>query len=167
MKIGIIADTHLKDSGSSLSSFLASNFRDIDILIHAGDFTSTAVLETLKDFKNFYGVTGNNDSGFDEHLLKETEIISIEDVRIGIFHGHGEKKTTFARVLDRFSHDEVDIVIYGHSHQPVIMTKDGVLYINPGSPNMKRKERWYTYAILTLERELISAELKCFQNKLI
>jgi putative phosphoesterase len=63
-----------------------------------------------------------------------------------------------------FKEDKVDIIIFGHSHQPIIKTINKTLMLNPGSPTSKGKERWYSVIILELERECINAQIKFFSK---
>ena len=93
--------------------------------------------------------------GILEILLKEKMIIPVEGYKIGLYHGHGNSKNTLERAYTAFSGDKVDIIVFGHSHQPLILTKNKILMINPGSPSYKRKEPWYSYVILEIEDKKI------------
>lgn len=162
MKIGIISDTHIGKNLDKLNCFLDEHMRDMDLLIHAGDYKNSNVITTLKEYKSFVGVWGNVDTNEIKELIPEKEIIEIENHRVGIFHGHGSTKTTLDRAYNAFEDANVDIIIFGHSHQPLIKTKNGVLMLNPGSPTSKRKERWFSYIVLKIENGSIDASLKLF-----
>lgn len=162
MKIGIISDTHIDKNFDRLNDFLSKHMKHIDMIIHAGDYKTGKVINTLRKFKKFTGVWGNVDDNNIKQLVSEKEIIEINNYKIGIFHGHGTKKTTIDRAYDAFNGNDVDIIIFGHSHQPLIRTKNDVLLLNPGSPTSKRKERWFSYIILELDDDSISASLKFF-----
>jgi len=138
---------------------LEKHLSDVDMIIHAGDFKTTETFNLLREYKSFIGVWGNNDPEEIKALLNETEIVELEGYRIGIFHGHGTKGTTIERAYSRFSDIQTDVIIFGHSHQPVITTRQGVLLLNPGSPTCKRRERWFTCIILELSASGISARL--------
>lgn len=162
MRIGIIADTHTGKNLDKLNDFLENHLNDVDMIIHAGDYRTRAALNTLKNFKQFVGVRGNVDSEDIQDLIPEKEIIEIKSYKIGVFHGHGIEKTTIDRAYDAFESDNVDIIIFGHSHQPIIKTKHNILMLNPGSPTSKRKERWFSYIILELNNHSLNAELRFF-----
>lgn len=162
--IGIISDTHEKDS-SVVDELIKRNFKEVDLLIHVGDFTSYKVLESLNNNSRFLGVQGNNDDLTIKQKLKEKDVLSVSGYKIGLYHGHGSGKTTVDRALQAFKDTAIDIIIFGHSHMPLIQTKYKILLINPGSPLVKRKERWYSFVILDLEKDHIGIELKFFQNK--
>jgi|GEM_PF-3842262 len=69
---------------------------------------------------------------------------------------------TIDRALACFEGEAVDIIIYGHSHQPSIQTRNKVLLLNPGSITSKRRERWYSYIELELMEMGVEAKL-CFK----
>lgn len=159
MKIAIISDTHLKENTIQLNR-LASIFSEVDLLIHAGDYGHYRVYDYLRTHLPFAGVWGNTDDDAIRAELKEKEILLAGSFRIGIFHGHGKGKTTPERSYAAFLPDVVDIIVFGHSHQPMIATKNSVLMLNPGSLTSKRKERWFSYILLTVEGPTISADLR-------
>lgn len=160
MKIGIIADTHIKKDIDKFINSIDIYFKEVDLLIHAGDYINNQVLKALKNYKNFVGVWGNVDDDNTKELINEKEIILIEGYKIGIFHGHGSNRTTLDRAYDKFIDDQVDIIIFGHSHQPLAKTKNGVLMLNPGSITNKRRERWFSFIILEINEEGIDVKFK-------
>lgn len=145
-----------------MQKLLSKYFQDVDMIIHAGDYVNIDVVTTIRNFKHFAGVWGNVDSPDVKEILKEKEILSIAGYRIGVWHGHGKEMTTMDRAYAQFKNDDVDIIIFGHSHQPVCKTQNGILMINPGSIINKRRERWYSYAILGLTQNGISACIHYF-----
>lgn len=162
MKIGVISDTHIGENIDRLNNFLDKYMKDMDMLIHAGDYKTSEVVTALKKCKSFVGVWGNVDDNNIKELIPEKRIIEIENYKIGIFHGHGARKSTLDRAYDAFKNDNVDIIIFGHSHQPLIKTKNGVLMLNPGSPTNKRKEQWFSCILLEIEGSSIDVNLKLF-----
>ncbi|WP_406242717.1 metallophosphoesterase family protein [Tissierella carlieri] len=142
--------------------FLDTYFKEVDIIVHSGDYISIEVIEALQKYKNFIGVWGNVDEPEVKNLIKEKEVVTIEGYRIGIFHGHGTISNTLDRAYEKFREDDVDIIIFGHSHQPLVKTKKGILMLNPGSLTNKRQERWYSYIILELNTESIDLQFKFF-----
>ena len=163
MKIGIISDTHLKKDISHLLRILDTHLSDVDTIIHGGDYTNIKVINMLKKYKNFIGVWGNVDDSSVRKVLEEKAIFEVSSFKIGVYHGHGTEKTTIERAYNLFAGDDVDIIIFGHSHQPVITTKGRVLMLNPGSPTRKRSERWFSCIVLEILEKTITAELKLFK----
>ncbi|KAJ49178.1 hypothetical protein BD780_003142 [Clostridium tetanomorphum] len=162
MKIGIISDTHITKHSEDINKIIDKYFKEVDMIIHVGDFNSIDVINNIKKKKKFVGVYGNNDSSSVKQYLNEKEIISVEGYKIGLFHGHGDKKNVIDRAYEKFKDNKVDIIIFGHSHQPIIKTKNKILMLNPGSPRRKFKERWYSYMQLELGKKKIEARIILF-----
>lgn len=158
MEIVIISDTHLKKNTGQLDILLAK-FKGVDLMIHAGDYTEDWVLKYLQDNFNFIGVWGNNDDETIKSTLEEKLIVEIGPYTFGICHAHGKGKTTIERAYSYFEADSVDVIIFGHSHQPIISTKKKVLMLNPGSLINKRNERWYSYIHLKVDSKSLEANL--------
>jgi uncharacterized protein len=164
IKIGIISDTHLSKDIYKMNVLLKKYLKEVDLVIHAGDFKSSKVIELIKAHKKFAGVWGNNDGTAIKSEVKEKEIIKLGGYKVGIYHGHGEGKSTIDTAYNMFKEDKVDIIIFGHSHQPIIKTIHKTLMLNPGSPTSKRKERWYSLIILELDDDCINAQIKFFSK---
>lgn len=164
MKIGILADTHISKPGSNWWSYIEDTFKEVDMLIHAGDFVSFETFEFLRGFKRLYSVWGNCDDAKIQRTLKERDVVTAAGYRIGIFHGHGREKTTLDRAYDQFADDNVDIIVFGHSHQPIVQSKRGVLMLNPGSMTNRRNEKWCSYIILELFPDWFQVGLNYFST---
>lgn len=164
MKIGVISDTHFTKRSEDILKIIDKYFSDVDMIIHVGDFNSPEVIDNIRKKKKFAGVYGNNDSSGVKAYLREKDMINIEGYKIGMYHGHGDKKTTMDRAYNEFKDSKVDIIIFGHSHKPIIETKNKILMINPGSPTKKLKERWYSYIVLELSKKNIEAKMVLFSK---
>lgn len=164
IKIGIISDTHISKDLYKIEELLNKHLKAVDLIIHAGDFKNSKVIDLLENQKKFIGVFGNNDGDLIKERVKEKELINIMGYKIGIYHGHGNAKTTIDRAYEMFKDNKVDIIIFGHSHQPVIKTINKILMLNPGSPTSKRKDRWYSYIILELCKGHINAQINFFDK---
>ena len=79
-----------------------------------------------------------------KRILPEKEILEIEGIRIGIIHGWGSPYGIDKRVGGMF--DNVNIIVYGHSHNPQNEVKKGVLFFNPGRAKN-------SFGILTIGKE--------------
>ncbi|MBP2626581.1 MAG: putative phosphoesterase [Firmicutes bacterium] len=158
MNIAIISDTHLKKNSGQLDN-LITEFRNVDLVIHAGAYGGAWVIEYLQNHFNFIGVCGNIDDNTIKAHLQEKLILKVGPYQIGVCHGHGKMKTTIERAYTNFQNNLVDIIIFGHSHQPMIKTMNKVLMLNPGSLTHKRQERWFSYILLTVDFSGIKAKL--------
>ena len=129
MQIGVISDTHAQ-SLSELPARLIQALSEVDLVIHCGDFTGGDVLEGLKRLKEVKAVRGNMDSLELRLLLPEKDVLQIQGRKIGITHGYGAPVGAEQRV--RRSFDNVDIIVYGHTHMSQNKVIRGILFFNPG-----------------------------------
>ncbi|MFH1093384.1 MAG: metallophosphoesterase family protein [Candidatus Omnitrophota bacterium] len=132
MKIGVISDTHIPINCDSIPEKIIECFRGVDMIIHAGDLTELSVLEQLAVITpKVEAVCGNMDSQQATIKLPQKKIIKVGKFKIGLTHGWGPPKNLMDRMAYEFKN--VDAIIFGHSHQPINKTKNGVLFFNPGS----------------------------------
>lgn len=132
MITGIISDTHdhLDNLRKVLNIFSS---RGVQHIIHAGDYTSPFTLRVLKDFKGgFTGIFGNNDG--DKILLRKMYqdmihpqpcIFNLHNRKIAVMH-----EPDVIEALADSGH--FDLVVYGHTHEPVIKKVKNTLIVNPG-----------------------------------
>lgn len=129
MKIGVLTDTHAV-SFSELHDKMKDALSKVDIIVHAGDFVSMDILKGLKSIKKVEAVHGNMDSVGLRLLLKEREILTVGGKQIGLTHGSGAPDGIEKRIKMMFNN--VDVIIYGHSHVRQNKVIDNVLFFNPG-----------------------------------
>jgi hypothetical protein len=88
MRIAVLSDTHLQRIGREFKLIYDHYLRDVDVILHAGDFTASDVIAFLSK-KPFHGVQGNMDSLEVKVSLPEKKVIEICGYRIGLVHGWG------------------------------------------------------------------------------
>lgn len=164
MKVVVMADTHMPKRAKKLPSKLLSGLKTTDLIIHAGDWQTIDVYKELKEYAKVEGVVGNVDGLEIQEHFDHKKLLDLMGFKIGVVHGHGTKMTTEKRALAAFKDEEVDGIIFGHSHIPVLKYINGVLVFNPGSPTDKRRQPLYSYGILTIGEEL-RAEHIFFEDK--
>ncbi|TLS37570.1 metallophosphoesterase family protein [Pseudalkalibacillus caeni] len=164
MKIGVISDTHMPGMAKSLPEPLMQGLKGVDLIIHAGDWKTLDVYNSLSELAPVKGVVGNIDGEEIKAEFPEKQIIQAGPFRIGIIHGHGKKKTTEKRAIEAFEGESVDMIIFGHSHIPLKKEHDGVLLFNPGSPIDKRRQPEYSYGMVTI-KDTIEAEHIFYKKK--
>jgi uncharacterized protein len=151
-RIGIISDTHYPERVPYLPyEAIEKAFRGCDLIIHAGDLESMDVITQLETIAPVYAV--RSDDGVDTFSLPEKRIIEIGGLRIGLHHGHrpyiielpGRFKSGFSLhrginwagihdwLLEKFQHDNVQAIVFGHFHITYSGYHDGILLFNPGS----------------------------------
>jgi putative phosphoesterase len=110
-------------------------------------------------------VAGNNDPPALVRRFGRRKLLILGGVRIGMVHGDGTRGTTIGRSVAAFEDEPVDVICFGHSHQPVCERRDRVWLVNPGSPTDKRRQARYSYAILTIERGRVVPRLVFFERR--
>jgi hypothetical protein len=134
--VGIIADTHIPKVGERLPEEVLFQLRGVDLIVHAGDLVSLAVIGQLEGVAPVKAVAGNMDFPEVRERLPEKEILNLEGVHIGITHGSGPPWGIEKRILRGFQ--GMDVVVFGHTHRALVERRKGVLLLNPGSPNDTR-----------------------------
>lgn len=135
MLIGIISDTHIPVRTDKLPGKIFEIFKDVDLILHCGDIEVMSVIEELEEIAPVKAVCGNCDPyiGFNTH-----EIIKVDDVKIGLTHGIVYPKGDTQQLYYLAKELDVDILVSGHTHQPLVKKEADVLLLNPGSPTQPR-----------------------------
>jgi putative phosphoesterase len=124
--VGIISDTH-----GRLSQSVAKAFAGVDLIIHAGDIGEPGVLKALQKIAPTIAVRGNMDFGRWAQRLSSEEHIECNQTRLAVLHDVFRFRLKPGDAVP-------DVVISGHTHQPLKEDNQGVLYINPGSAGYPR-----------------------------
>lgn len=152
MKICVISDTHARHIGE-LPPALISVMKKADAIVHLGDFDTIELVNELKKFGNFWGVTGNHDFAKIRAVLPKTDILEIHGKRLGLVHGHGSSLPRGLRkgLKARFEGEKIDAILYGHTHVSRNRIVDGILYFNPGSASGRFPAYIKSYGLLTVD----------------
>jgi putative phosphoesterase len=126
MKIGVISDTHGLLRPEALAALKGSQR-----ILHAGDIGRAEVLDALARIAPVTAIRGNVDRGRWCASLPETEVVEMAGVSIYMLHDLAQLDLKPEAAGFR-------VVVYGHSHQPKMEWKNGVLYFNPGSAGRRR-----------------------------
>ncbi len=150
--IGVISDTHIPRRARVVPDWVRRAFAGVDLILHAGDLTTLGVLDELAVIAPVEAVAGNVDAMGEARILSAKRVVEVAGVRIGLVHGHeGSGATTPERALAAFRDDVVAAVVFGHSHQPLNETVDGVLLFNPGSATDPRWAGEPSVGLLTVD----------------
>ncbi len=151
MKIGVISDTHIPDRAGGIPAKVLEEFKNVDMIIHAGDLVETGVLDVLRSVcPNVSAVWGNMDPDEIKNVLPEKVVLRIGKFRIGVIHGYGVPNKLIDLVQSVFECDNVNIIIFGHSHNSVNEKRNGILFFNPGSPTDKVFSEHNSYGIIEI-----------------
>ncbi len=130
MKIGVISDTHMSQPTEALLSLVDGIFSDVSMILHAGDLTRISILDAFAG-KDVVAVCGNMDRHDVTQALPTKTTINVQGNRIGLIHGWGSPKGIEDRIVAEFQN--VDAIVYGHTHKASNTIKDGILMFNPGA----------------------------------
>lgn len=158
MKIGVLSDTHLKRPEPFLERILDETLRDVDMVLHAGDIVAYSVLEVLES-RGVMAVCGNMDDYEVAGHLPQIRRISVGEKTLGLLHGWGSKIGLAERVLETFSYDRPDIIVFGHSHEPFAQEIDGTYLFNPGSAGHGRYGGKSTVGILRVQESFVQGHI--------
>ena len=156
VKIGVISDTHSAGSGRNLPVKILDALLGVDMILHCGDLECLGVLDYLEEVAPLLAVRGYEDPLEDgDRLAMTTRVVKVEGVSIGMIHDiqwPGPKIPTSPdgselalpegngqEILARKFKEPVDVVLFGDTHEELVMDWDGVLIMNPGSPTYPGK----------------------------
>ena len=159
MRIGILSDTHSPSTGLVPPPQVATVFAGVDLILHAGDIYTSSCLDWLEEIAPVLAVDHVGTAYFDgDERVEEKRVIRAEGFTIGLMHefmlpglpgepmpgaiaagfaADGSIVESLRSVFD----DEIDIMVFGHTHYAMIEEHQGVLFVNPGSPSLPRQIR--------------------------
>lgn len=145
--LAVISDTHLPRGSRALPGECVERLRAADLILHAGDLVTTAVLDDLHALgPPVEAVHGNSDDHEVRSLLPSARMIVAGAARIAMIHDAGPAIGRLARMQARFADAGADAVVFGHSHVP-LHERDpatGFQIFNPGSPTDRRRQPTHT-----------------------
>jgi putative phosphoesterase len=148
IRVGLISDTH----GLMRPEALAA-LEGVSHIVHAGDIGTAEILKQLGAIAAVTAVRGNNDKGTWARGIAEHEVVEIGGKSIYVLHDL--KELDLDPVASGFA-----VVVTGHSHKPLITTRDDVLYVNPGSAGPRRFTLPISIAMLEIAGDAIHAEIR-------
>ncbi len=158
MLVAIISDTHMPRGARRLPNACQRHLRRADLIIHAGDLSTLAVLEALESHGPVVAVHGNVDDADVRQRLPRERSVEVNGVRIGLVHDAGPSRGRIMRLRRRFP--DADAVVFGHSHIPLHeQGEDGFQIFNPGSPTERRRAPAHTMGLARVSGGQITFEL--------
>lgn len=152
MKIGIISDTH-----GLLRAQVFDVFAGVDHILHAGDLGDPDILTELEAIAPVTAVWGNVDGGDLRARLPEVARVELSGVSVVVLHGMQFGSPTPEKAAA--AHPGAGLVVFGHSHRPVIRQIGSVLAVNPGSAGPRRFKDPVTVALAEVEDGRVTARL--------
>lgn len=162
--IGVISDTHIfPGSRRRLSPAITDLFRRFGcgLILHAGDVTGVDTLAALAEIAPVLAVQGNNDDEL-RSLLPMEVTFEVGRFRFAMLHGHGGASAR-SEARRRFA-GKVDLVVYGHSHIPMIEQVEGTTLFNPGSATDRRWHEHFGVGVISVTAERCFPELILYKD---
>ncbi|WP_281964899.1 metallophosphoesterase family protein [Serinicoccus marinus] len=149
MRLLLLADTHVPKRAKDLPAPVWDRVAKADVVVHAGDWVTPDLLDTLEQRSSrLVAVWGNNDGPELRRRLPEVARTEIGGLRWGVVHETGSKERRQERM--RAAYPDLDVLVFGHSHIPWDTEHDGLRLLNPGSPTDRRRQPHCTYMTCTV-----------------
>jgi len=149
MLVGLISDTHALIRAEALAAL-----HGVELILHAGDVGGEPVLRELRGIAPVQAVSGNVDSP--EMGLPQRLNLTLDGLRIHVSHGHEFGSPTPDRLIAKYT---ADVIIYGHTHKPLIIARGKTLVVNPGAAGPRRFNLQPSVGLLRIERGHATAEI--------
>ena len=178
MKIGLISDTHIPTMGKEPPPQVRRAFEGADLILHAGDIYIQSCIEWLERIAPVHASTswfaGGGEgaprtsmpvvvevAGHVIGLVHKLELTPLgDDVWPGAIAASFPAWASLPAAVAEVFGQPVDIVVFGYTHEAMVETHDGVLFVNPGSPTMvKQSMTLGSVAILELTAERREARI--------
>ncbi len=155
MRVVVLSDTHAPRRWRSCPPRVAAQLRGADLILHAGDVCTAAVLAELSQYAPVTAVAGNND-GPDVAAWGATPTaeFDLDGLRVAMVHDAGPATGRLARMRRAFG--RADLVVFGHSHIPLDQSGYGLRIFNPGSPTDRRRQPHGTLGVLRVESGVLA-----------
>lgn len=154
MKIGVISDTHIPSRANKLPENIFKLFFGLDKILHAGDVEEMKVLDDLSGLAPVTAVAGNMDKGLLQLPYKREFVIA--EYRIGLIHGASVPRNRIRESI-RKEFSQVNIIIYGHTHEAFWGEENGVFFMNPGSTS--NSSLYCSVGLLDISQHQIRGEI--------
>ncbi len=148
--IGLIADTH-----GLVRPHVHRALSGVELILHAGDVGGSDVLRELRLIAPVHAVYGNTDVPGDPELTTE-HVAEFDGITVHVRHGHELGSPTPAALLARYPQD---VLVYGHTHRPMVVQAEGRLVVNPGAAGPARFDLRPSVGLLRIRGGTATAEL--------
>jgi len=148
--VGLISDTH-----GLLRPGVYDALTGVELILHSGDVGGSGILEELRLIAPVRAVFGNTDPPGDPELADEI-VVAFDGIRVHVSHGHEVGSPTPVRLAARY---DAEVVVFGHTHRPLVSRVGRQLFVNPGSAGPKRFNLKPSVARLTIARGNAEVEI--------
>ncbi len=140
LRVGLIADTHIPRDAKILPPHVKEAFRDVNLILHAGDIYLPEILDELETIAPVLAARGNGDYDFPEdNRMGEVQVFNVAGLDIGLTHAinyPGSTQFPCDRDIVRQCGRPVDVIVFGDTHIAMVEKYNSTLLVNPGSPTL-------------------------------
>ena len=134
MRIGLLSDTHIPETKRIFPNPVLEAFQGVDLILHAGDIYIPSALDELQQIAPVLAARGDDDM-LRDHRVKERHVIEVGPLKVGLTHVFEGLHLYWG--LDKAMETEfggpVNIIVFGHTHSPLVKRDNSVMLVNPGS----------------------------------
>jgi uncharacterized protein len=150
MRVVVLSDTHAPRRWKSCPPVVAGWLSGADVILHAGDVCTAAVLDELSGYAPVHAVLGNNDAEDVAAWGAEPTLqLELGGLRVAMIHDSGQAIGRLRRMHTTFP--SAELVVFGHSHIPLDESDGSLRIFNPGSPTDRRRQPHGTIGVLRIE----------------
>jgi uncharacterized protein len=150
MRVVVLSDTHAPRRWKYCPPRVAEHLRGADLILHAGDVCTAAVLDELSEYGPVRAVLGNNDAPDVASWGAEPALeLDVDGLPVAMVHDSGQATGRLQRMRRAFP--RAQLVVFGHSHIPLDQAGQGLRIFNPGSPTDRRRQPHGTLGVLRVE----------------
>ena len=163
--LGVVGDTHISPTtrGRSLHPVIELFRRaNVELILHAGDAGHASVLESLQQVAPTVAVRGNADPPDLVETLPDRVWIDAGSRVVLLLHGHHGK--TALKAARAAAKPEIDLIVFGHSHKPLIDQEGSTILFNPGSPTERRWNPHFGIGLVRVSDAEVEPELVLFDD---
>ncbi len=163
--LGVVGDTHVSPTrtGRSLDPVVEFFRRmNVGLIVHAGDAGHVSVLQSLEQVAPTVAVRGNADPVDLIETLPDRVWIEVGSRTLLLMHGHHGK--TALKAARAAAAPDVDLIVFGHSHKPLIDREGRTVLFNPGSPTERRWNPHFGVGLIRISDAKFEPELILFDD---
>jgi uncharacterized protein len=151
MKLVVMSDTHLSRVTKEFRAICERYCQGADVVVHLGDLTRSVILDYLEQYP-LQAVAGNMDDHNVHSRLPVKKVLQVGAFRIGLVHGWGAAADLRSRLKTQFA--DVNAIFFGHTHQPIQIEENGLLWFNPGSVFSGRGQSRGSLGVVHVDEQL-------------
>jgi hypothetical protein len=156
LTIGVVSDTHIPTRAEKLPKTLLTQLEQMEVklILHAGDITRKEVIGELEKIAPVLAVAGNMDPA--NLNLPKSRAIKVGEYKIGLIHNTLNPLSN--KMLYTAKENNLDLIIFGHTHRHLLKEKKGIWFLNPGSATDPKLQK-PSFGLINIKEGKIEPEI--------